>query len=236
MRRLMGQLTLALLALFSILAAGGIRPALASPPCATLASDPANGVAGAPGIKSASSAIVPAAGANAAYCLVKLLYGTNPNQNINILVALPLSAADGGQGGMQGAWNGRTQGVGGGGCAGVAAASPAMLPAVNGGYVASGNDLGHSGGNCEPGVNADGTYNLQFIDDFIRNGIKQQVLLSKSIAKTYYGVRAAYNYWNGCSTGGRQGYLLAQELGDELEGILANAPASRQSVPQCFRR
>ena len=42
MRRLMGQLTLALLALFSILAAGGIRPALAAPPCATLASDPAN--------------------------------------------------------------------------------------------------------------------------------------------------------------------------------------------------
>jgi hypothetical protein len=35
----------------------------------------------------------------------------------------------------------------------------------------------------------------------------------------------AYNYWNGCSTGGRQGYLLAQELGNELEGILASAPA-----------
>jgi hypothetical protein len=34
-----------------------------------------------------------------------------------------------------------------------------------------------------------------------------------------------YNYWNGCSTGGRQGYLLAQELGNELDGILANAPA-----------
>jgi hypothetical protein len=38
-------------------------------------------------------------------------------------------------------------------------------------------------------------------------------------------MKPAYNYWNGCSTGGRQGYLLAQELGDELEGILADAPA-----------
>jgi hypothetical protein len=38
-------------------------------------------------------------------------------------------------------------------------------------------------------------------------------------------MKAAYNYWNGCSTGGRQGYLLAQELGDELDGILASAPA-----------
>src|SRR5258706_14818533 len=33
------------------------------------------------------------------------------------------------------------------------------------------------------------------------------------------------SYWTGCWTGGRQGYLLAQELGGELDGILANAPA-----------
>ena len=89
----------------------------------------------------------------------------------------------------------------------------------------SGNDLGHSGGNCEPGVNADGTYNLQFINDFIRNGIKEQILFSKAVTARYYGQKPAYNYWNGCSTGGRQGYLLAQELPKELDGILANAPA-----------
>jgi hypothetical protein len=74
-------------------------------------------------------------------------------------------------------------------------------------------------------VNEDGTYNLQFINDFIRNGMKQQVLFSKAVAKTYYAMKPAYNYWNGCSTGGRQGYVLAQELPNELDGILANAPA-----------
>jgi hypothetical protein len=62
----------------------------------------------------------------------------------------------------------------------------------------------------EPGVNADGTNNFQFIEDFIRNGIKQQVLFSKSVARTYYGMSAVYDCWNGCSTGGRQGYLLAR--------------------------
>ncbi len=51
------------------------------------------------------------------------------------------------------------------------------------------------------------------------------MLFSKAITLAYYGVRPVYNYWNGCSTGGRQGYLLAQELGKELDGILANAPA-----------
>ncbi|MFL6566239.1 MAG: tannase/feruloyl esterase family alpha/beta hydrolase, partial [Burkholderiales bacterium] len=134
---------------------------------------------------------------------------------------LPLNALDGGTGGVQGAWNGRTQGIGGGGCSG----SLNVSGPVNTGYVGSGNDTGHAGGDCEPGVNADGTYNLQFINDFIRNGMKQQILFSKAIAKTYYAAKPAYNYWNGCSTGGRQGYVLAQELPNELDGILANAPA-----------
>jgi len=168
-----------------------------------------------------SSAVVPAAGTTVAYCKVSLLYGSNPMENINIVIGLPLSAADGGQGGVQGAWNGRTQGLGGSGCSG----NLNPTAAVNTGYVGSGNDLGHSGGNCDPAVNANGTYNDQFIEDFIRIGIKQQVLWSKAVAKAYYGQAPAYNYWNGCSTGGRQGYLLAQELGNELEGIVADAPA-----------
>jgi hypothetical protein len=98
--------------------------------CSTLATDPANGLVGDAAIKSASSAIVPASGANKAYCSVKLLYGTNPNQNINIVLALPLNAVDGGSGGLTGAWNGRTQGLGGGGCAGISSVNPAMLAAI----------------------------------------------------------------------------------------------------------
>jgi hypothetical protein len=195
--------------------------------CAELATDPANGLAGNPTVKSATSRIVAAASPNAAFCQVDILFGTNPNQNINIRVGLPLNARDGGTGGVQGAWNGRTQGIGGGGCAGVTL-TPTNNPLaaqVNAGYVGSGTDAGHTGGDCEPGVNADGTYNLQFINDFIRNGIKEQILFSKSVAARYYGEKPAFNYWNGCSTGGRQGYLLAQELPDELDGILANAPA-----------
>jgi hypothetical protein len=189
--------------------------------CVELATNPDSGLLGRPGVKSAESHIVPASGSNVAYCQVDILYGGNPDQNVNIRVGLPLNSIDGGDGGVQGAWNGRTQGLGGGGCAG----NLLVNAPVNSGYVVSGTDTGHAGGDCGPGVNLDGTYNLQFINDFIRNAIKQQVLFSKSIAKTYYGMKPVYNYWNGCSTGGRQGYLLAQELGTELDGILANAPA-----------
>jgi hypothetical protein len=189
--------------------------------CTDLAANPANGLAGNSVVRSATSKIVPASGQNVAFCQVDLVYGSAPTQNISIRLGLPLSAADGGAGGIQGAWNGRTEGVGGGGCTG----GMNVAAAVNAGYVGSGTDAGHVGGDCEPGVNADGTYNLQFINDFFRDGIKQQILFSKAVAVGYYGMKAAYNYWNGCSTGGRQGYLLAQELGDELDGILANAPA-----------
>lgn len=189
--------------------------------CTELATNPAHGLAGNPVVKTVTSTIIPASGNNAAYCQVNILYGTSSAQNINIRVGLPLNNQDGGTGGVQGAWNGRTQGIGGGGCSG----SLGVNGPVNTGYVGSGNDTGHSGGNCEPGVNTDGTYNFQFINDFIRNGMKQQILFSKAVARAYYEMTPAYNYWNGCSTGGRQGYVLAQELGTELDGILANAPA-----------
>jgi hypothetical protein len=213
---------LAAIALIAFAIAGAPSDAAATglPACASLATDPAFGLKGNPVIKSVTSAKAMTA-AKVRYCLVTLVYGTNPNQNITIAVGLPLSASDGGSGGIEGAWNGRTQGLGGGGCAG----NLSVDAAVNTGYVGSGTDGGHSGGDCTPGVNADHTYNLGFIEDFFRVGIKQEILWSKRIAATYYGERPVFNYWNGCSTGGRQGYLLAQELGDELDGILASAPA-----------
>jgi len=189
--------------------------------CLELATNPDIGLLGAPGVKSVNSQIIAASGPNAAHCRVDIRYGENEAQNISIRVGLPLNSVDGGTGGIEGTWNGRTQGIGGGGCSG----SLAVNGPVNAGYVGSGNDTGHSGGDCTPGVNTDGTYNMQFINDFIRNGMKQQILFSKAVAKTYYAQKPAYNYWNGCSTGGRQGYVLAQELGSELDGILANAPA-----------
>jgi hypothetical protein len=139
--------------------------------CSQLATDPANGLAGNSSVKSATSRVVAASGGNVSFCQVDILFGTNAAQNINIRVGLPLSAADGGTGGVQGAWNGRTQGIGGRGCSG----SLAVNAPVNAGYVGSGTDTGHSGGNCETGVNGNGTYNLQFIQDFIRNAIKQQI-------------------------------------------------------------
>jgi hypothetical protein len=196
--------------------------------CANLSTDSRFGLKGSAYIKSVTSAITTtAAPASVPYCRVTLVYGTNPNQNITIAVGLPLSPADGGAGGVVGAWNARTEGLGGGVCTGTLNVDAA----VNAGYVGSGTDGGHpispsaAIGDCATWVKPDGTYDIQHIEDFFRNGIKQQILWSKQVARIYYSSEPSFNYWNGCSTGGRQGYLLAQELGDELDGVLADAPA-----------
>jgi Tannase and feruloyl esterase len=219
-RRTLLALTTALLS--TALSSGALIGASSSANAAIACTAVKGTLAGKPGIKSVLSDIQAAAGANVAYCKVSILYGNSADQNINIVVGLPLNSLDGGTGGkVQGAWDGRTQGLGGGGCAG----NLGVTAATNTRYVGSGTDGGHTGGDCEPGVNLDGTYNFGFLDDWTRVGLKQEILFSKSLANSYYGTAPVYNYWNGCSTGGRQGYLLAQELGNELDGILANAPA-----------
>jgi feruloyl esterase len=186
---------------------------------------------------SANSAKVPVK-----YCLVVLSYSSTPAndptpQNITIYVGLPLNSTDGGMTGskvdnfttVEGNWNGRTEGQGGGGCTGNNNVNSAG--AVANGFVGSGTDGGHGSptndpnNTCQPGVLSLGQLNYQYIQDWVYNGPQQEILWSKKVAKLYYGKAPLYNYWNGCSTGGHQGYALAQTLAGELDGILANAPA-----------
>lgn len=61
-------------------------------PCVELATNPENGLVGARGIKAVNSQIIAASGPNVAHCQVDILYGENPNQNINIRVGLPLNS------------------------------------------------------------------------------------------------------------------------------------------------
>jgi hypothetical protein len=179
------------------------------------------------------------------YCLVVLSYSSTPAnsptpQNITIYIGLPLNSTDGGVAGstvyppfhfttVEGNWNGRTEGQGGGGCTGNNFVN--STGAVTNGFVGSGTDGGHGsptndpGNTCQEGVLSPGHLNYQYIQDWVYNGPQQEILWSKRVANLYYGKAPLYNYWNGCSTGGHQGYALAQTLAGELDGILANAPA-----------
>lgn len=57
------------------------------------------------------------------------------------------------------------------------------------------------------------------------SGLLEQALKTKAVVKAYYGRAQAKAYFDGFSTGGRQGYKLAQKYPEQYDGILAGAPA-----------
>jgi hypothetical protein len=129
----------------------------ATPTCAELATDPAWGLAGNPGLTGLTAAIVPPTGPNLAYCRVDFTdvtlagreFGYRPGQTskFRIRVGLPLNANDGGAGGVQGAWNGSIQTLGNGGFAGSVSG---VTSATNTGYVGTGTDTGHNASITNP--------------------------------------------------------------------------------------
>jgi hypothetical protein len=184
-------------------------------------------------ISAATSVVQPAAGTHKSYCLVNITvsalsgpkdgYLSGQSQQIKVGIGLPLSAADGGSGGTQGDWNGRIEDLGGGGYAG--SVGPVTGP-TDAGYAGSSTDTGHSA--AQQGkfaLNPDNTLNWGLIRDFAFNGIHEQAVWTKKLVQMYYGTDPKYTYWNGCSTGGRQGHQQAQKYPEDFDGILAGAPA-----------
>ena len=51
-------------------------------------------------------------------------------------------------------------------------------------------------------------------------------LKAKQLISSYYGRPAQFSYWDGCSTGGKQGLTEAQRFPEDFNGIVAGAPAN----------
>jgi feruloyl esterase len=120
-------------------------------------------------------------------------------------------------------WNGRFLGTGGGGFLGGNAAG--VNQPVAQGYAAGATDTGHDGGSGSFGLGADGRLNWQSIRDNGHVGIHEMTVTGKALTEAMYGVAPRYSYFNGCSTGGRQGLMEAQRYPQDYNGIVAGAPA-----------
>ena len=120
-------------------------------------------------------------------------------------------------------WNGRFLGNGGGGFVGGSAAGVNQGAAL--GFAAGATDAGHDGGSASFALDANGRLNWQAIRDFAHVGIHEMTVTGKALTQAMYGVAPRYSYFNGCSTGGRQGLMEAQRYPQDYNGIAAAAPA-----------
>src|SRR5262252_3232196 len=175
----------------------------------------------------------PPPNAAADLCLVKMVVGpgfqdTSPaapstSPGIGIEVWLPTTSA----------WNNRIQNQGGGGWAGGNQASTILIGntgaaaiAATDHYAVGSTDTGHSiTGTGSFAMKQDGSSNTTLWTDFAERSLHELALKTKALVQGYYGSSAKYAYWNGCSTGGRQGYKIAQTHPDDYNGYLVGAPA-----------
>ncbi|HEX7951488.1 MAG TPA: tannase/feruloyl esterase family alpha/beta hydrolase [Burkholderiales bacterium] len=160
---------------------------------------------------------VPSANGLPAYCYVKGYVASN----INFELELPLEN-----------WNGKFVEVGCGGFCGVSL-DGYVEPGhdcdllLRRGYVCIASDLGHR--STIP--DAKWAYNNKdAIFDFAIRGAHVVALSGKAIAQKLYGKTPQRSYFWGCSTGGRQGLVAAQNFPEDFDGILAGAPALNLSA------
>jgi feruloyl esterase len=120
-------------------------------------------------------------------------------------------------------WNGKFQFVGGGGWAGVIS-YPALATALNEGYATASTDTGHKGGNASFAIG-----HPEKVVDFAYRAVHESTVKAKSILTSFYDRGPRLSYWNGCSTGGRQGLMSAQRYPEDFDAIIAGAPANYQT-------
>ena len=89
------------------------------------------------------------------------------------------------------------------------------------GYAVAATDTGHSAV-TEPG----GTFaaTAQKLLDYAFRSLHVTAEAAKMVLRSYYGAAPAKSYFEGCSTGGRQGLILAQRFPNDFDGITVGAP------------
>ncbi len=125
-------------------------------------------------------------------------------------------------------WNGRFLMQGGGGLNGtvqmpLGAVAAGQVPGLARGFAVVSTDTGHKsgGGAFDSSFRKDQLANLDF--DYIAVG--RVAVLAKQIIAEYYGQRAKYSYFTGCSTGGREAMLMSQRYPLYFDGIISGDPA-----------
>jgi len=123
------------------------------------------------------------------------------------------------------AWNGRLYVFGNGGYAGESLDAPNRAANVRRGlahgFAVLQMNTGHDAATEPLGSFA---VNSQKFLDYAYRGLHVSVLTTKRILQTYYDGALQRSYFDGCSTGGRQGLIAAQRFPEDFDGIVNGAP------------
>ena len=147
----------------------------------------------------------PALGSTTPHCYVR---GTIAGR-IRFHMQLPLRAN----------WSGRLLNIGDGGKDGTLNFANDRVAQ---GYAVANSNSGHDSG-AEPGS----TFawdNRDAVLDFGYRAVHLTANASKTLVRQYYGRNARHSYFEGCSTGGRQGAMEAQRFPEDFDGLVAGAP------------
>jgi len=145
-----------------------------------------------------------------AFCRVAATLTPTSDSDIKIEVWLPEQ------------WNGKLLAVGNGRWAG-SISYGAMANGLRQGYAATSTDTGHAAHSL------DGSWSFgqpEKVIDFGWRSLGEMTVKAKAIIEAFYGEGPRYSYWNGCSTGGRQGLMLATRFPDYFDGIVAGTPSN----------
>jgi Tannase and feruloyl esterase len=102
-----------------------------------------------------------------------------------------------------------------------------VAAAIRGGYASATTDCGVPPADALTGSWAlkDGQLNWPLINDFSFAGIHDMSVAGKAVTQVYHPSPLRFSYFNGCSTGGREGLMEAQRYPADYNGISSGAPA-----------
>ena len=146
-----------------------------------------------------------------AFCRVVAEAKPTADSDIKIEVWLPVSG-----------WNGKLQGIGNGGFAGLIDYVQ-LSTSMSKGYAVTATDTGHTGSPIDA---AWAMGHPEKVVDFGHRGIHEMTRAAKEAVRAYYGKTPQRSYFAGCSDGGREALMEAQRYPDDYDGILAGAPAN----------
>src|SRR5690606_9727238 len=92
--------------------------------------------------------------------------------------------------------------------------------AVRAGYASASTDTGHEAGDTA------WLSDRQRVIDYGYRAIHEMTVKAKAVIEAHYGDGPEYSYFNGCSTGGRQGLMEAQRFPEDYDGIVSGAPVN----------